>query len=98
MRRPSPPAPWALAPPPPAFQRHAPQKPPPSGSPARPRGLPDGGGARQAAQARMQESRIAAHSRTRLALEELSQSLSLKVLTEYHGQTFRLRQPSKMLQ
>jgi len=42
MRRPSPPAPWALAPPPPAFQRHAPQKPPPSGSPARPRGLPGG--------------------------------------------------------
>ena len=57
-----------------------------SGSPARPRGLP--GGAEPARLRRLGESRIAAHSRARLALEELSQSLSLKVRTGYHGQLF----------
>jgi hypothetical protein len=46
------------------------------------------GRARQAAPASMQESCVAAHSRARLALEKLSQSLSLKVQTGYHGQLF----------
>lgn len=39
--------------------------------------------------ARMQEGRIAAHSRARLALAELLQSLSLKVQNEYQGQRLR---------
>ena len=52
----------------------------PSGSPARPRGLPGGAEPARLRQHACGESRIAAHSRARLALEELLQSLWLSVI------------------
>ena len=58
------------------------------------------GRARQAtpAYARTRRSHIAAHSRARLALQELSQSLSLKARNWTSWSTLLIKQPSGMLQ